>query len=118
MELHVQNRKYFKAFDDSDNSCCWQIELVGDDVEAILKRLGIKNYWDMYEDWGAAYMWKADGFDYSIHFECSDVDKAQYYFLIQGFRKKWLLFNEAISDEEMARHPCVAAVQALDEGVG
>jgi hypothetical protein len=115
MDFKIQNRKYYKRYDDSDNACCWQTDVVGQDVEAVLSEAGITRYDSMYEDWGVVYSWHEGKTEYQIQFECTDVNEASYHFLVQGFRKKLAIFTVTIPDEEMVQHPCVSLLRALDE---
>ncbi len=76
--LTIQNTRYYKPFDNTDNPCCWQLEPISEDIESILSEAGIE-YESMFEDWGGSYTWMdSDGVEHSIMIECSDVDLAKY----------------------------------------
>ena len=70
------NREYFVPFDNTDNSCCWQIDEVGRDIDQILADAGIDAE-SLYEDWGAGWGWFSDGIEHSIHLECTNVYEAE-----------------------------------------
>ncbi len=84
--LTFSNPKYFREFDNSDNPCCWQTDVVAHDIEAILDDMGIK-FESMSEDWGTAYSWTRNGSSYSMLLTCTDVDRAEFeveYFAVSG----------------------------------
>lgn len=76
--LIIRSSRYHKPFVNSDNPCCWQIERVCEDIEAVLDGSGLE-YVSMTEDWGASYTWRnRDGVEHSLMIECTDVDLAEY----------------------------------------
>ena len=101
MEFIIANQKYFKEFDGSDNSCCWQIEAIGHDIESVLDET-IQDYESMYEDWGVAYTWRRDAIAYSIMCECVNTDQAHYRFLCEGFKKRFFFGFERKIDDSLA----------------
>ena len=87
--LTIQNERYYKPFDNSDNPCCWQLEPISEDIEVILSEAGIE-YESMFEDWGGSYSWtNSDGIEHSIMIECSDVDQAKYELQYWATRRKY-----------------------------
>jgi hypothetical protein len=97
--ISIQNFRYFKPFDNTDNPCCWQLDLVCKDVEAALDSFAIE-YDSIYEDWGTAYSWtNSEGVGHSITVSCVDVDAAIYEFRCDFFRKKWFGLKTVLNAE-------------------
>ncbi|MCW1921577.1 hypothetical protein OKA05_03365 [Luteolibacter arcticus] len=88
--LTIRSPNYYKPFDNSDNPCCWQVDLVCRDVEAVLDGAGF-DYESMIEDWGAAYSWtNSDGVEHSLMISCVDVENAEYEIQCSAIRKRLL----------------------------
>lgn len=88
--LTLRSSRYYKAFDNSDNPCCWQLDKVCEDIEAVMDGAGFA-YDSMFEDWGAAYSWtNADGVEHSLMISCTDVDVAEYELQCVATRKRLL----------------------------
>ena len=88
--LTIQNERYYKPFDNTDNPCCWQVEPISKDIEVILSDAGIE-FESMFEDRGGSYSWKnSDGIEHSIMIERSDVDLAEFELQCRATRRKYL----------------------------
>lgn len=76
--ITIQNTRYYKPFDNSDNPCCWQLELLSEDIDDILSAAGIE-YDSTSEDFGDSYSWtNSEGIDHVFSIECKDVELALY----------------------------------------
>jgi len=115
MELTITNSKYFREWDNSDNPCCWQIELIGEDIGSILTSNSIL-YDDMYEDWGLGLAWKQDVIEYSIMVTCIDPETAAYNILFEAFRKRFFVLNRLVQIEETPYASLIEKFRTLDEG--
>ena len=88
--LTIRSSRYYKPFDNSDNPCCWQLEQICEDIEAVLDRAGI-GYESIFEDWGAAYSWtNQNGVEHSLMMTCTDVENAEYGAQCSASRKRFL----------------------------
>lgn len=97
-KLTIRNPQYYRKFDNTDNPCCWHVDVVGKDVEAILRRSAV-TYSPMYEDWGASFSWTNDGgIEHSLTVACIDVDQAAYEFEYFAFERRWLLFTGPVPE--------------------
>ncbi len=98
MEITFTNKKYYCEYDNSDNQCCWQVDLVIDDLADILEKHGIDA--DLLcDDWGSAYSWIDNRIEYSLMITCEDVDLARYKILFEAFRTKLAFFNKQVKIE-------------------
>ncbi len=99
--LTIQNGRYYKPFDNSDNPCCWQLGPISEDIEDILSDAGIE-YDSMFEDWGGSYSWtNSEGIEHSIMIECSDVDQAKYELQYWATKRKFF----GLRRQEVAESP-------------
>jgi hypothetical protein len=88
----IQNRKYFKPFDGTDNPCCWMADLVSVDLEKIL-RDSIGEFDSMFEDWGIAHSWKnQNGIVHSLQISCIDLEAPRFEITLHVEKKRLLLF--------------------------
>ena len=95
MEIIFTNKKYYKDFDGSDNPCCWQVDLVTDDIDEILVDHDV-DFDFLSEDWGSAYTWRDKGTEYSLMIICQDTKTATFKILFEAFRKKFLFLSEVV----------------------
>lgn len=104
-QISIRNAKYFKPFDNTDNPCCWQVDLVSDDVDAILDHSDI-DYEVIPGDWGTSYGWlDCNGVEHSMTITCVDTDTAEFAIEYCAIRKRWLGLTkdvlESTSDFEL-----------------
>ena len=110
----IRNQKYFKPFDDSDNPCCWQVGVIGSDIEKILDTI-LQDYETMYEDWGVAYSWRnVNGVSHVLMVECVDVATAEYAFHPKAYRKHFI-FQRAVPDADSDFLTLLPALKILNE---
>src|SRR5262245_49338110 len=95
--VRISNAKYFRQYDGTDNQCCGQVDVVGEDVRRILEELGIERE-EIYEDWGAAFWWTTGDVGHGMQLECSDGERAEYQIEYGATRRKWLLFSVDVPD--------------------
>ena len=89
-QISIRNAKYFKPFDNTDNPCCWQVDLVSDDVDAILSDSDI-DYQVIPGDWGTSYSWQdGNGVEHSMTLTCVDTDTAEFEIEYWAIRRRWL----------------------------
>jgi hypothetical protein len=104
-QISIRNAKYFKPFDNTDNPCCWQVDLVSDDVDAILNHSDI-DYEVIPGDWGTSFGWRdSNGVEHSMALTCVDVDTAEFAIEYWVIRMRWLGLKkdvlESTSDFEL-----------------
>jgi hypothetical protein len=77
-KISIQNSKYFRPFDNTDNPCCWQVDQISEDVDQILESSRID--FDMVPgDWGTSYSWKSqDSIEHSMNITCVDVETVRF----------------------------------------
>ena len=98
--IAIRNPKYYREFDDSDNECCWQVDLIGADIEAILASRDI-HFDPMYEDWGASFTWtNSVGVEHSLLITCVDVEKATYSLDADAYRRRWFFVTPSVPVDE------------------
>lgn len=107
--------RHLKPFDNSDNPCCWQLGEVCGEIETILDGAGIK-YVSIFEDWGAAYSWMAQGaVRHSLMVSCADVDEAKYEIDCTATRKRFLGIRREDVTESSDFQRIHALLLALDQ---
>ena len=93
--LRIQHPKYFKAFDNSDNPCCWQVDKLCVDVDAILDSRGM-TYEKMPGDWGTSYSWATKGIHHAMTVSCTDDDICEFSIEFFAFKKQWAIFTKRV----------------------
>lgn len=97
----IQNNKYFRLYDGSDNPCCWQVDALGADIDRLFEQLGIK-YEVMSEDWGRSYSWSANDAVFWMNVECSDTDTCQFRLALAAAENRLKVFRRnAVHPEEL-----------------
>jgi hypothetical protein len=112
--IFIENEKYYKPYDDSDNACCWQVDAVTEDVDKIFDGLGIKRE-VIPEDWGTAYLWSADGIDLGLQVECADAASCRFKITLFASRKWLLVFSREVPHPENLCPELVSHLQNLNE---
>jgi hypothetical protein len=89
-KISIQNSKYFRLFDNTDNPCCWQVESISNDVDDILDGLQI-DYEVIPGDWGTSYSWwSKDGIEHCLNIACIDTNTAKFEIEFWATKKVWL----------------------------
>ena len=112
--IFIENRKYFKPYDGSDNPCCWQVDVLTEDVDEIFQGLGIE-FELMPEDWGTAYLWSASGVNFGMQVECSDTVRCRFKITLYASRKWLLVFSRKVPDFEGLCPDLVSQLRRLNE---
>jgi hypothetical protein len=111
----ITNPKYFRAFDNTDNPCCWQVDVVGRDVEDVLRGCQI-DFEPMYEDWGTSFSWTSrDGIVHSITVWCSDTGTPTFQLKCQAFKRRWVFFLASIPEAESDFSELIPVLKQLDQ---
>ena len=101
-QISIRNAKYFKPFDNTDNPCCWQVDLVLDDVDAILDDSNI-DYEVIPGDWGTSYSWRdGDGVEHSMTLTCVDTDTAEFAIEYCAIRRRRLGLKKDVLESTSA----------------
>lgn len=89
-QISIRNAKYFKPFDNTDNPCCWQVDLVSDDVDSILDASNV-DYEVIPGDWGTSYSWRGrDGVEHGMTITCVDTDNGEFSIAYWAVRRRCL----------------------------
>lgn len=98
--IRIKNQKYFKPFDNTDNPCCWQVDVVCNDIERVLESQGLP-YDVLPGDWGTSYRWlNADGVEHSVEVSCTDIDSVTFTVEYFATRRAWMLFRRIVDNSE------------------
>jgi len=112
--IFIENRKYYKPYDGSDNECCWQVDDLTEDIDKILQGLGIE-FELIPEDWGTAYLWSANGIDLGFQVECVDTASCRFKITLYASRKGLLVFSREVPEFENLCPELVSQLQNLNE---
>jgi hypothetical protein len=114
LTLTIESRKYYKPYDDSDNAGCWQVDAVGEDIDAILRGLGV-DFQIVPEDWGTAYLWSGDGTEFWMQVECSDTASCRFRITLGASRKWLVVFSREVTHPESICPELVSRLRDLNE---
>jgi hypothetical protein len=97
MTLTITNRHYFKPYDGSGNSSCWQTDVIAKDIGTLLNGHAIKYEITSDED-GTLISWATPRMQLWISIECIDTNVPSFELEIGAGKRVMFIFARSFPD--------------------